>query len=60
MIRITDKSFHYTSSFNTDLAKKFRKLTRDLRAAADATALAKKTAVSGSVVPMARRGSSGS
>lgn len=60
MIRITDKSFQYTSSFNTDLAKKFRKLARDMRAEAEAKAAAKKPAVSGSVVPMARRGPSAS
>ena len=33
MIRITDKSFHYTPSYNTDLRKKFRKMLQDQRAA---------------------------
>jgi hypothetical protein len=34
MIRITDKSFRYTASFNTDLRKKFRKLEQERRATA--------------------------
>lgn len=34
MIRITDKSFRYTPSFNTDLRKKFRKIEQERRAAA--------------------------
>ena len=33
MIRITDESFRYTPSFNTDLRKKFRKLEQERRAA---------------------------
>ena len=33
MIRITDKSFRYTPSFNTDLRKKFRKMEQERRAA---------------------------
>jgi len=33
MLRITDQSFRYTSSFNTDLRKKFRKLDQERRAA---------------------------
>ena len=33
MIRITDKSFRYTPSFNTDLRKKFRKIEQERRAA---------------------------
>ncbi len=60
MIRITDKAFHYTPSFNTDLAKKFRKMARDNRAEAQAKAAAKQTALPSSVVPMARRSPSGS
>ena len=28
MLKITDKSFNYTPSFNTDLRKKFRKWSR--------------------------------
>jgi hypothetical protein len=34
MIRVTDKSFRYTPSFNTDIGKKFRKLAQERRAAA--------------------------
>ena len=30
MLKITDKSFRYTPSFNTDLRKKFRKLSRNV------------------------------
>ena len=33
MIRITDQSFRYTTSFNTDLRKKFRKMDQERRAA---------------------------
>jgi hypothetical protein len=33
MLKITDKSFRYTPSFNTDLRKKFRKLEQERRAA---------------------------
>lgn len=33
MIKITDQSFRYTPSFNTDLKKKFRKLQQARRAA---------------------------
>jgi hypothetical protein len=33
MIRITDQSFRYTTSFNTDLRKKFRKMGQERRAA---------------------------
>jgi hypothetical protein len=32
MIRITDKSFHYTPSYNTDLRKKFKKMMQEQRA----------------------------
>jgi len=33
MLRITDQSFVYTPSFNTDLRKKFRKMGQERRAA---------------------------
>ena len=33
MIKITDKSFHYTPSYETDLRKKFRKIEQERRAA---------------------------
>ncbi len=32
MIKITDKAFRYTPSFNTDLKKKFRKMEQERRA----------------------------
>ncbi len=34
MIRITDKSFRYTPSYNTDLRKTFKKVGQAVRAAA--------------------------
>ena len=55
MLRITDKAFHYTPSFNTDLAKKFRKMARDMRAESEAKTQAVKLPATGSVVPLARR-----
>lgn len=39
MIKITDKRFHYTPSFNTDLKKKFKRIHRE-QAEADAKAKA--------------------
>ena len=32
MLKITDKSFRYTPSFNTDLRKKFKKMEQERRA----------------------------
>ena len=53
MIRITDQSFVYTPSFNTDLRKKFRKMGQERRAAeARKTA---ETATGTSVVNMVAR-----
>ena len=52
MLRITDKGFQYTPSFNTDLKKRFAKMFREQRAAAEA---APKAPASNSVVPIARR-----
>ncbi len=52
MIRITDKSFQYTPSFNTDLRKKFRKLEQERRAAEARNAAA---AASSVVTMVARR-----
>ena len=54
MIRITDKSFRYTASFNTDLKKKFRKMERD-RHAAEASSKVAEAAIVSSVVPMVTR-----
>jgi hypothetical protein len=60
MLKITDKSFHYTPSYNTDLKKKFRKLAAEQRAAdATARALARAEAEADkSVVVIASRRSS--
>jgi len=56
VIKITDKAFRYTPSFNTDLGKKFRKLAQEKRAAV-ARASESDAALGNSVVPMlARRG----
>lgn len=52
MLRITDKGFQYTPSFNTDLKKRFAKMFREQRAATEAAA---KAQASNSVVPLARR-----
>ena len=54
MIKITDKSFRYTPSFNTDLGKKFRKLAQESRAAA-ARGKDLEAAMGNSVVPMLAR-----
>jgi hypothetical protein len=54
MLSITDKSFRYTNSFNTDLRKKFRQLAQEKRAAA-AGAKAAEAAMAGSVVPLVAR-----
>lgn len=32
MVNITDKSFRYTPSFNTDLRKRFRRMAQEERA----------------------------
>ena len=52
MLKITDKSFRYTPSFNTDLRKKFRKLEQDRRAAETHS---KDSDADHSVVPMLAR-----
>jgi hypothetical protein len=53
MIKITDKSFRYTPSFNTDLKKKFRKLEQDRKAAAASSKVADAAIIS--VVPLLAR-----
>ena len=35
MIRITDKAFRYTPSYNTDLTKTFKKIEQAVRSAAN-------------------------
>ena len=60
MISITDKSFRYTPSFNTDIRKKFRKIEQERRAA-EASSKAAEAAPVNSVVPMiGRRSAPGS
>lgn len=54
MISITDKSFRYTPSFNTDLKKKFRKLEQERRVAT-ARAKVSECGMANSVVPMVAR-----
>jgi hypothetical protein len=54
MLKITDKSFRYTPSFNTDLRKKFRKLEQERRAA-EAHAKDSDADMGHSVVPMLAR-----
>jgi len=53
VIKITDKSFRYTPSFNTDLRKKFRKMEQERRAA-EARRVSDAT-MGQSVVPMVAR-----
>lgn len=59
MLRITDKGFQYTPSFSTDLKKRFRKIIREQRAAAQAVAKSNQSVLPKSVVPMTRRSVSG-
>ncbi len=54
MLKITDKSFHYTPSFNTDLKKKFRKMALERRVA-ELRDKASETAMAHSVVTMVAR-----
>ncbi len=55
MLRVTDKSFQYTTSFDTDLKKKFRKMNRDKRQAALSAKASEATATGNSVVPLTAR-----
>lgn len=54
MIRITDKTFRYTASYNTDIRKSFRKIEQAGRAAAASSKITE-SANSNSVVPMVAR-----
>ena len=54
MLKITDKSFRYTPSFNTDLRKKFKKMEQERRAF-EALNKESEAAVGHSVVPMLSR-----
>jgi hypothetical protein len=51
VLKITDKSFRYTPSFETDLKKKFRKLSQERRAA-EALRANPDAATGNSVVPI--------
>lgn len=54
MLRVTDKAFRYTSSYDTDLKKRFRQMAQAARAAAtDSNTPARATV--NSVVPMIAR-----
>jgi hypothetical protein len=56
VLKITDKSFRYTPSFETDLKKKFRKMAQERRAF-EALRPNPEALAGNSVVPMlARRG----
>jgi hypothetical protein len=54
MIRVTDKSFRYTSSYDTDIKKRFRKMALAERAAATSSNT-REAATFNSVVPMLAR-----
>ena len=54
MIRLTDKSFRYTPSFDTNLKKKFAQVMRQQRAASRSQAAAD-ARVEHSVLPMMAR-----
>lgn len=52
MLRITDKSFRYTPSHETDLGKKFRKMERDRRQAEAANLTSEAADPGASIVPL--------
>jgi hypothetical protein len=55
MLRVTDKSFQYTPSFETDLKKTFRKINREKREAALSAKASEATATGNSVVTLTAR-----
>jgi hypothetical protein len=57
VIRITDKSFRYIPSYNTDLKKTFKKMERAARAAASGSKLAESAKPNSAVPTIAWRGS---
>lgn len=57
MIRITDKSFRYTPSYNTDLRKTFKKMQQAVRAAAADSKPAESAKLKSVVPTIAWRGS---
>jgi len=54
MIKITDKSFHYVPSYETDLRKKFKKMAQEQRAV-EARRAAEATTANSVVTMVARR-----
>ena len=54
VVRITDKSFRYTASYNTDIRKTFRKMEQ-LARAASAGSKSAEPAAANSVVPIGGR-----
>ena len=58
MLRITDKGFQYTPSFSTDLKKRFKKMIREQRAAAEAAVKPADPRPASTVVVIARRAAS--
>ena len=57
MIRITDKSFRYIPSYNTDLKKTFKKMEQAARAAAAGSRPAESARPKSAVPTIAWRGS---
>jgi hypothetical protein len=55
MLKITDKSFRYTPSFNTDLRKKFKKMEQERRAFEATRSKDSEADLGHSVVPMLSR-----
>ena len=55
MVKITDKSFRYTNSYNTDLKKTFRKMERARRAAVASKNLSEVAKIATVVPIIARR-----
>ena len=60
MIRITDKSFRYTPSYETDLKKTFKRIEQSVRAAAADTRRAEAAKVKSVMPTIAWRGSTNS
>jgi hypothetical protein len=55
MIRITDKAFHYTPSFATDLKKRFKKMEQERKRALAADRRSPDSADMTSIIPIIGR-----
>ena len=55
MIKITDKAFHYTPSFATDLKKRFRKLEQERKRALAANTRPPESAETNSIISISGR-----